>query len=100
MPRLISLIAEAGRAAGIEVGACGELAARPAGALLLMGLGVESLSVAWPALPEIRNLIRGSRMEDVRAASARVLAAHTSAEARRILQQSVARTAESGQRAE
>ena len=100
VPRLLSLIAEAGRGAGIEVGACGELAARPAGALLLMGLGVESLSVAWPALPEIRILIRSSRMEDVRAASARVLAAHTSAEARRILQQSVASTAESGQRAE
>ena len=100
VPRLISLIAEAGRSAGIEVSACGELAARPAGALLLMGLGVESLSVAWPSLPEIRSLIRSCRMEDVRAASARVLAAHTSAEARRILQQSLASTAERGQPAE
>lgn len=93
IPRLISSIAEAGRSAGIEVSACGELAARPDGALLLMGLGVQALSVAWPALPEIRNLIRGCRMRDVRAAAADALAAPSSAEARRILRRTLAGTA-------
>lgn len=92
VPRLISRIADAGRSAGIEVSACGELAARPAGALLLMGLGVRALSVAWPALPEISNLIRGCRMHDVRAAATRALAAPSGAEVRRILQRTLADT--------
>lgn len=70
VPKLVSLVAEAGRSAGIEVSVCGEMAAQPAGAVLLMGLGVDALSVAWPSLPEIRNLIRGCRMRDAREAAA------------------------------
>lgn len=90
VPRLVSLVAEAGRAAGIEVGACGEMAARPAGAVLLMGLGVQALSVAWPSLPEIRNLIRGCRMVDIRAAASAALAAPDGAAAMRALEEPLA----------
>lgn len=90
VPRLISMVAEAGRSAGIEVSACGEMAARPAGAVLLMGLGVLSLSVAWPSLPEIRNLIRGCRMQDMRDAAGAARAATTAAAARQVLQQLLA----------
>ena len=86
VPRLVSLVAGAGRSAGIEVSACGELAARPAGALLLMGLGVEALSVAWPSLPEITNLIRGCRMRDVREAAAAARAASGGTDVRRALE--------------
>ena len=90
VPRLISMVAKAGRSAGIEVSACGEMAARPAEAVLLMGLGVTALSVAWPSLPEIKNLIRSSRMEDMRAAAAATLEAPTSAAAREVLAKSLA----------
>ena len=90
VPRLVSLVAEAGRSAGIEVSACGEMAAQPAGAVLLMGLGVEALSVAWPSLPEIRNLIRGCRMRDVREAAAAAVGASGSAAVKRALEESLA----------
>ena len=83
-------MAEAGRSAGIEVSACGEMAAQPAGAVLLMGLGVEALSVAWPSLPEIRNLIRGCRMRDVREAAAAAVGASGSAAVKRALEESLA----------
>lgn len=89
VPRLISRVAEVGRSAGIEVSACGEMAAQPDGAILLMGLGVLSLSVAWPSLPEIRSLIRSCRMSDVREAAAAALRAPSSAAARRALQRSL-----------
>ncbi len=94
VPRLVSLVAEAGRSAGIEVSACGELAAQPAGAVLLIGLGVEALSVAWPSLPEIRTLIGSLGMKDFRAAAAAALAAPCSASARRALEEALAGTLE------
>jgi phosphotransferase system enzyme I (PtsI) len=75
--RLLNHIAEAGRAAGIEVGVCGELAANPLGAFLLIGLGVDSLSVGPAALAEIKKVIRSVSRDDARAAARNALAAST-----------------------
>ncbi|NNM34808.1 MAG: phosphoenolpyruvate--protein phosphotransferase [Gemmatimonadetes bacterium] len=75
--RQISLVARAGRSAGIEVSVCGELAGQPLGAVLLMGLDILALSVAWPSLPEIKKLIRELRIEDVRQAASEALHAST-----------------------
>ena len=83
--RQVAMVARAGRAAGIEVSACGETATRPLGALLLLGLGVQALSVAWRSLPEIRRLVRSCRLEQVRTAAAAALEAPTSAEVKRTL---------------
>ena len=71
-------VSRAARAAGIEVAVCGEIAANPLGAFLLLGLDIASLSVAWPSLPEMRKMIRSVRVEDARAAARRALAAPTS----------------------
>lgn len=87
--RQIAMVAEAGRRAGVEVSACGEMAARPVGALLLIGLGVEALSVAWPSLLEIKRLVRRCRIEAVRAAAAAALEAPTSDDVRRTLKGSL-----------
>lgn len=65
----VSAVVHAARSAGIEVAACGEMAASPLGAVLLLGLGVPVLSVAWPSLPEIKKLIRGIRLSDARQAA-------------------------------
>ena len=83
--RMIAGVARAGRSRGIEVSACGEMAARPLGTVLLLGLGVEALSVAWASLPEIKKLVRSCRLDDVRAAAAAALEAPTSTDARRAL---------------
>lgn len=56
------------------------MASNPLGAFLLLGLDITALSMAWPSLPEIRELIRGIRMEDARAAAKQALSAGTSAE--------------------
>ena len=81
--RQISLVAEAGRAAGVEVSACGEMATRPLGVLLLLGLGVDVLSVAWRSLPGIGRMVRSCRIDEIRAAAAAALEAPTGAEAKR-----------------
>ncbi len=85
--RLVSMVAQAGRDAGTEVSACGELAARPAGAILMAGLGVKALSVAWTSLSEIRDLLGRHPIEDIRAAAAAALDAGTSAGVREVLAQ-------------
>lgn len=87
--RQISMVADAGRQAGVEVNACGEMAARPLGALLLLGLGVEALSVAWPSLLEIKRLVRRCRMSAVRAAASAALHASASCDVRRRLDESL-----------
>jgi phosphotransferase system enzyme I (PtsI) len=78
--RQLHQVSRVARAAGIEVSVCGELAANPLGAFLLLGLEIHSLSVAWPSLPEIKKVIREFRIEDARKAAASALAAPTSRE--------------------
>ncbi|MGY8798534.1 MAG: phosphoenolpyruvate--protein phosphotransferase [Longimicrobiales bacterium] len=73
--RQIQLVARAGRAAGIEVSVCGELAANPLAAFLLLGLDITALSMAWPSLPEIKKFIRDIRISDARDAAKKALAA-------------------------
>ncbi len=75
--RLLKLIAEAARAAGKPVSVCGEMASEPLSAFLLLGLGYETLSVAPPALPFIKWLIRQVSTAQARAAADAALAARS-----------------------
>jgi phosphotransferase system enzyme I (PtsI) len=58
---LVRLTAGAGRAAGKPVGVCGEAASDPALALVLVGLGVTSLSMAPVSLPAVRSSLSRHR---------------------------------------
>ncbi|MGH7519865.1 MAG: phosphoenolpyruvate--protein phosphotransferase [Gemmatimonadales bacterium] len=75
--RLLKLVAEAARAAGKPASVCGEMASEPVFAFLLLGLGYETLSVAPPALPLIKCLIRQVTTAQARAAAAAALAARS-----------------------
>ncbi|MEO1235443.1 MAG: putative PEP-binding protein, partial [Planctomycetota bacterium] len=60
-PAVLHLIKEVARVAKrdkIDVSLCGEMAGEPEFAMLLIGLGLRSLSMTPPALPEIKNVIR------------------------------------------
>lgn len=57
--RQIKLVVEAGHAAGIWVGLCGELAGNALAAPLLVGLGLDELSMNAPAIPAVKQAIRG-----------------------------------------
>lgn len=75
--RQLHSVARVARAAGIEVSVCGEMAANVLGAYLMIGLDICTLSVAWPVLPELKQVLCEVRAEDARAAARKALAAPT-----------------------
>jgi phosphotransferase system enzyme I (PtsI) len=64
--RLIELTGAAGAALGKPVGVCGEAAADPKLAPVLVGLGVTSLSMAPSALAEVRAALAGHTLDECR----------------------------------
>ena len=71
--RGIRMTVEAARRAGIWVGLCGELAGDPVALPLLLGLGLDELSVSPVVLPEIKMLVRALHMEECRTFTDRVM---------------------------
>jgi phosphotransferase system enzyme I (PtsI) len=63
---LIRMTAEAGLAAGKSVGVCGEAAASPALAPVLVGLGVTSLSMSASAVADVRDALAAVTLEECR----------------------------------
>jgi phosphoenolpyruvate-protein phosphotransferase/dihydroxyacetone kinase phosphotransfer subunit len=80
--RLVRETVAGAEAHGRWVGVCGELAADPAAALLLVGLGVRELSMAPPLVPEVKQALRSATVSDAVDAARRALGARDSAEAR------------------
>jgi phosphotransferase system enzyme I (PtsI) len=81
---LVRLTADAGRRAGRPVGVCGEAAADPALALVLVGLGVTSLSAAPSCLPEVRAVLARHTLAECEALARAALGAADAATARRL----------------
>jgi len=63
---LIRMTAEAGLAAGKPVGVCGEAAASPALAPVLVGLGVTSLSMSATAVADVRDALAAVTLAECR----------------------------------
>ena len=82
--RLIDTVARAAQARGRHVAVCGEAAADPSLVPLLVGLGVEELSVAAGSIAAIRSLVAGLDREECRRLATRALAATTVAQVRAI----------------
>lgn len=78
--RQLHSVSRVARAAGIEVSVCGEMAATALGAFLCLGLDITALSVAWPALPEMKRVVRDIRIEEARTTARRALAADSARE--------------------
>lgn len=66
-PAVISFIKktiESGHKAGIEVGICGELAGDPLATKLLVGLGVDALSMSPASIPVVKSILPQIDFED------------------------------------
>lgn len=72
--RAIKLVADAGAKAGKPIGVCGEAAADPAVAALLVGLGIRELSMSPAASPRVRRRVRGLDSRDAEALARAALA--------------------------
>jgi phosphotransferase system enzyme I (PtsI) len=81
--RMVALCAEAGRAAGKPVGVCGEAAADPLLATVLVGLGVTSLSMSARSVPAVRDALARHTLAECRRNAELALAAPDPEAARR-----------------
>jgi phosphotransferase system enzyme I (PtsI) len=80
--RLVREVGDAGRRTGKPVGICGEAAADPLLAVVLVGLGATSLSMAPTALADVRASLATHTLEDAQRIAEAALAADDAASAR------------------
>jgi phosphotransferase system enzyme I (PtsI) len=83
--RVIRHVVESAEARQIPVSVCGEMAAEPLHALVLVGLGVRELSMTPVAIPRVKNAVRSVKECGLRAAAAACMTAGTAEEAERLL---------------
>jgi phosphocarrier protein FPr len=80
---LIEKTVQAAHTAGKWVGICGELGADSQAVPLLLGLGVDELSVSVPAIPTVKAQIRSLTLAAVQNLTEQALSCATAAEVRR-----------------
>jgi phosphotransferase system enzyme I (PtsI) len=83
--RVIRHVVESAEARQIPVSVCGEMAAEPLHALVLVGLGVRELSMTPVAIPRVKNAVRSVKECGLRAAAAACMTVGTAEEAERLL---------------
>ncbi len=71
--RMLKLIVDEAHKAGIPVAVCGEMAGDPVYTPLLLGLGIDELSMTPPLLPAVKFLVRAMSMADARALATKAL---------------------------
>jgi len=62
--RLIKHVVDAGHDAGIKIAMCGEMAGEPFYSLILLGLGIDELSMTPLAIPRMKNIIRAATLKE------------------------------------
>ncbi len=85
--RLIELTVAAAEKHHISVGLCGELAADPQAAPILIGLGIRELSMAPRFLPEVKRMVRNLTFEDARKLAQKALQAQEASQVVGIVQE-------------
>ncbi len=75
--RLIRMVIQDGHRHHIDVSICGEMASEPEYVMLLLGLGIRTLSMTPPMIPEIKQLIRSVSMEECNRVARKVLSINT-----------------------
>lgn len=88
--QLIAAVGEAGQATGRPVGVCGEAAADPLLAVVLVGLGLTSLSMSPAAFPDVRAALEVHTLASTQAAARAALATVDAAGARAAAQAALA----------
>lgn len=78
--RLIRRVVEAGHDAGISVSMCGEMAGEPFHAYVLLGLGLDELSMNASSIPRVKRIIRKSAAFEAKEFASGLLVRATAAE--------------------
>ncbi len=83
--RLISMTIESSKKANIGVSLCGEMAADPASAVLLVGLGLRSLSMSASAIPAVKRALMSITMEEASSLAQQALSKNTASQVTALL---------------
>jgi phosphotransferase system enzyme I (PtsI) len=89
--RSIHHTVQAAHAAGRWVGVCGEMAGDPQNAVLLLGLGVDELSVSVYDVPRVKAAVRSVRYDAVHALAQQALACSSAAPVRELVRREIER---------
>jgi len=84
--KALKQVIEGAHLEGKSVSICGEMAADPAAAILLLGMGYDMFSVSAPMLPRVKWVIRQFSMSRARKLLSEVLAMQSAGEIRRHLE--------------
>ncbi len=93
-PAVIHLIKEtirAGKRGGVDTSLCGEMASDPDFIMLLLGLGLRSLSVTPPALPSVKQVIRSVTLRQCQTVARKVASMDSQREVLNYLKQELAK---------
>jgi len=71
--RLIRTVIQDAHKSQIDLNICGEMASEPEYIVLLLGMGVRTISLAPPMIPEIKQIIRSVTMEDCNNVARKIL---------------------------
>jgi phosphotransferase system enzyme I (PtsI) len=71
--RLVRTVIQDACKAQIDVSVCGETASEPEHVMLLLGMGIRTLSLSAPMIPEIKQVIRSVSIEDCNVLARKVL---------------------------
>lgn len=81
----IKRVADVGRSTGTKVSICGEMAADPLNALLLVGMGIREFSLSAPSIPVVKQALRNHSLRQCQALARKVLAFDSGADIKRYL---------------
>ena len=79
---VIKKVADTGTDRSVPVSICGEMAGDPLATILLVGLGLDSLSLSPGLLPEVKEIIRSLSLEEANQVAGDCLEFETGAEVR------------------
>jgi phosphotransferase system enzyme I (PtsI) len=71
--RLLKMVIDNAHSSGIPVSMCGEMAADPYAAVVLLGLGLDGFSMSAIAIPEIKRIIRSVTLAEAEELAGSVL---------------------------
>ncbi len=83
--RTLRYVIDSAHAAGIKVGMCGEMAADPVLVILLLGFGLDELSMNPVSIPSVKNIIRKLDSREAKIISEEALRLSTVSEVSRFL---------------
>jgi phosphotransferase system enzyme I (PtsI) len=64
--RMLKHLAEVAKNKGINISVCGEMASYPIHVPILLGIGMDELSMSPQSIPAVKSMIRSLKMEDTR----------------------------------